>query len=259
MRKIALWIAILLPSLVFGAGLLYQSGHVRFNYPARAAYPVQGLDVSHHQGPIAWSRLPKGAYAFAYIKASEGGDFVDPRFHENWQGAKDAGLQVGAYHFFSLCKSGLEQAKSLIGLVAAEPGMLVPAVDLELGGNCPARPSQAAFLTELQHFMDLTTVAYGQRPLIYTTYEFAALYLPDDVIRSERVWLRDILHRPSGIFAGRWTLWQYANNGTDPAIGTRFDLSVFHGSPAAFRSLTIQPFSQFAIQNTAVIPDGPQG
>jgi len=240
------WAALLLPSLVVGAGFLYQAGLIRFNYPVRAAYPVQGVDVSHHQGPIAWTRLPKGAFAFAYIKASEGGDFVDPRFHENWQGARDAGLTVGAYHFFTLCKSGFEQAKNFIGLVPVEPGMLVPVVDLELGGNCATRPAQAAFLVELQHFMDLIAVTYGQRPILYTTYEFAEAYLPAELIRSERIWFRDVVRRPSGRFSGRWTFWQFANNGAVDGIGKRVDLNVFRGSPAEFRALTIQPFSQFA-------------
>jgi lysozyme len=241
-----LWAALLLPSLIVGAGLLYQAGLVRFNYPARAAYPVRGLDVSHHQGPIAWSRLPKGAYAFAYLKASEGADWVDPQFRANWQGAQAAGLKVGAYHFFTLCKGGLEQAKNFIALVPDQPGMLAPAVDLELGGNCAARPSRTEFLTQLSQFMDLMVVAYGARPVLYTTVEFAEAYLPDDVLRGERVWLRDIFHRPRGALAGQWTLWQFANNGAVPGVGKRVDLDVFHGSKAEFRRLTIQPASQFA-------------
>lgn len=245
--RLALWASLILPALLVGTGLAYQAGLVRFNYPARAAYPVQGLDVSHHQGPIAWSRLPKDRFAFAYIKATEGGDWVDPRFQENWRGAQAAGLAVGAYHFFTLCKSGVEQAKNFVGTVPAEPGMLVPAVDLEFGGNCAARPPQADVLRELRQFADLIAVAFGQRPMIYTTYEFAERYLTGEILRGERIWARDILHRPHGSFAGRWVLWQFANNGSLEGIEGRVDLNVFRGSPDELRTLTIQPHSQFAL------------
>jgi lysozyme len=246
-KTLAIWIAILLPSLIVGVGFAYQSGLFRFNYPVSATYPIRGIDVSHHQGPLAWSRLPKGAYSFAYIKASEGGDWVDPQFHTNWDGARAAGLAVGAYHFFSLCKGGLEQAQNFIGLVPAEPGMLLPVVDLEFGGNCATRPSQAALLEQLQQFMDLVAVTYGARPILYTTYEFAERYLPPALLREEHVWIRDIFHRPRGAFAGSWTLWQFANNGRIDGFARRVDLSVFRGTPAEFRRLTVQPSSQFAL------------
>ena len=41
---------------------------------------AQGVDVSWHQGAIDWRALAADHVSFAYIKASEGGDHVDPRF-----------------------------------------------------------------------------------------------------------------------------------------------------------------------------------
>src|SRR5687768_3711582 len=75
-------------------------------HPSEARYPTQGIDVSHHQGVIEWSLLSGQGVDFAYIKASEGGDFVDPAFARNWDGAGRAGIRRGAYHFFTLCRSG---------------------------------------------------------------------------------------------------------------------------------------------------------
>ena len=46
-------------------------------------YDVLGVDVSHHQGSIDWPTLAQDRVVFAYIKATEGGDFQDPRFAEN--------------------------------------------------------------------------------------------------------------------------------------------------------------------------------
>ena len=89
---------------------LYYAGAIRFNYPDEEHYPIRGLDVSHHQGLIDWARIPTERYRFVYIKATEGGDFWDKSFKQNWKQAMNAGLTVGAYHFFTLCRLGDEQA-----------------------------------------------------------------------------------------------------------------------------------------------------
>ncbi len=65
----------------------YRQGLWRFNYPAPEQYPVQGLDVSHHQGRIEWHKIPKERYKFVYIKATEGGDHRDKNFPNNWREA----------------------------------------------------------------------------------------------------------------------------------------------------------------------------
>src|SRR5215831_10697695 len=68
--------------------------------PSERKYPYQGIDVSHHQGHIAWTKLPRQGVDFAYIKATEGSDHVDKRFSINWRAAHAAGVRRGAYHFF---------------------------------------------------------------------------------------------------------------------------------------------------------------
>src|SRR5262245_34821654 len=96
-----------------------------------AANYVQGVDVSWHQGPIDWNAVSRAEVRFAYVKATEGADYVDPRFAFNWREAHRAGLYVGAYHFFTLCRSGAQQASNFIQAVPVENGALPPAVDLE--------------------------------------------------------------------------------------------------------------------------------
>jgi lysozyme len=59
-------------------------------------FPVHGIDVSHHQGAIDWARVKGSGQAFAFIKATEGVDFRDTRFVENWRRARAEGLATGA-------------------------------------------------------------------------------------------------------------------------------------------------------------------
>ena len=50
-----------------------------------------------------------------------------------------AGLKVGAYHFFTLCRPGAEQAAYFLATVPVDTDLLPPSVDLEYEGNCSVR------------------------------------------------------------------------------------------------------------------------
>ncbi len=56
---------------------------------------VQGVDVSYWQGAIDWQKVATTDVRFAIVRASYGSEFEDPRFSENWRGAKEAGLVRG--------------------------------------------------------------------------------------------------------------------------------------------------------------------
>lgn len=60
---------------------------------------IKGIDVSHWQGDIDFTKVKSDGYQFVFIKATEGIDYTDPKFHENVKKAKEAGLHVGAYHY----------------------------------------------------------------------------------------------------------------------------------------------------------------
>ena len=83
--------------------------------PATAQeYPIKGFDVSHHQKDIEWNRISPQEFKFVYLKATEGGDFKDRKFQENWLKAREHGFLVGAYHFYRLCRDGNIQAQNFM-------------------------------------------------------------------------------------------------------------------------------------------------
>src|SRR4051812_27558928 len=108
---------IVLTSLAFIAFSSAAVARDRGWHPSERRYPHQGVDVSHHQGHIAWAKLPRQGVDFAYIKATEGADHVDRRFSTNWRSAHRAGIRRGAYHFFRLCGSGRAQASNFVRTV----------------------------------------------------------------------------------------------------------------------------------------------
>jgi len=112
---------------VGGLSLGLGRGWWRMNHPSPARYPVWGVDVSHHQGEIDWAAVAKvQQIGFAYVKATEGGDWIDPRFTANWQAARRAGLRVGGYHFFTFCRPALEQARHFLDVLPKEPTRCPP-------------------------------------------------------------------------------------------------------------------------------------
>lgn len=215
--------------------LLMIGGAIWQFYDPGAEFELQGVDVSHHQGAIDWEALAADDTSFAFIKATEGGDWIDPMFATNWEQAAQAGVVRGAYHFFTLCRPGIDQATNLISQVPVEAGMLPPAVDLEFGGNCAARPSVEDFRKELDVFLETTEAHYGTSLIAYIAKDFYEAYLSDEP--PEVIWwVRTLGWEPRG--EPEWTFWQYFVGDKDGVSG-RVDRNVFVGSLDDLEALTL--------------------
>ena len=198
-------------------------------------YEVRGVDVSHHQGVIDWDRLKADGVDFAYIKASEGETFNDPRFSRNWYAAGQAGLLRGAYHFFSPCRTGKAQAANFIRIVPPDRRALPPALDAEQMRPCKGRPPVTDIAAEMTVFLDRVEKAFGKRPIIYTTREFHEAYLAGK-FENERFWIRSLVLFPR-FRRGSWIFWQYHNRGRRSGVGGPVDLNVFKGTHAELEAL----------------------
>lgn len=202
-------------------------------------YAVHGVDVSRWQGTIDWPRVRASGAAFAFIKATEGGDHVDDRFAENWAAAGRAGIPRGAYHFYYFCRSGAEQAAWFIRNVPKERGALPPVLDMEWNHKsrtCPQRPGPATVRAEMGAFLATVVRHYGQRPVIYVTPDF---YAQNELWRLNgyHFWLRSVAGHPSTTYPGQeWAFWQYTGTGRVPGISGPADINAFAGSPAQWRA-----------------------
>lgn len=228
-RLIVLTLAFFFLALAFWAEGLFRP---RAFPPDRGEFPIRGIDVSHHQSKIDWQRVAANDVAFAIIKATEGGDHVDDSFAENLRGARAAGLAVGAYHFFTFCRPGADQAKNFISVVPRGEPLLPPVVDIEFHGNCPHRPSPAELNAELLAFLGPVEAAYGKPAIIYITDEAAPAYAAHIPVRQR--WLRSIAMPPK---EEDWVYWQYLDTGRVDGIDGDVDLNVLKGGPARLSEL----------------------
>lgn len=197
--------------------------------PDRGRFPVRGIDVSHHQGDIDWTKASNDDVVFAFIKATEGGDFVDKNFRENAVAATEAGIYVGAYHFFTLCRKGSEQAQNLLTQIDGIDLALPIAVDLEFEGNCSARPTVDELEAELSEFVSRVEDEMGESVVFYSTHGFLQKY--GNALPQRPMWLRWIAIEP---FWTEWQFWQYDDDAAVNGISGPVDLNVFSSTKNEF-------------------------
>lgn len=222
-------------AVLAGVGGALWAGVVHANNPSRDRYPVWGVDVSRYQGIIDWPALAGQGVEFAFIKATEGSIYVDPRFAANLDGATGAGLGAGAYHFFSFESPGASQADNVIATVPVRSGQLPVAVDLEFYGDFWTKPAAVADVRrELRVLLDRLSAHYGTPAILYTTGEAYNRYIAGGFDGVE-VWIRDVWREPALADGRPWTFWQFSDrhrlagySGDEQFI----DVNVYAGSRA---------------------------
>jgi len=214
--------------------LLWRANHAGQS-PSDTDY-LHGVDVAHYQGAIDWAELASDDTAFAFIKATEGVSLVDPRFEENWIGARRAGLLRGAYHYFSPCHPGADQAAFFLATVPDAAAVLPPVIDAEESSPCTEGTTISDIASEIAHFMDAVERGHGVRPIIYTNRSFYTEHLEKD-LKDEMYWLSDFSGEPN-FGPEDWLFWQYTDEGRRRGVAGPVDLNAFAGTEADLRALT---------------------
>lgn len=220
---------------------LFYLGILQINNPDKTRFPIRGIDVSRFQQKVDWQALKSEDIRFVFIKATEGGDYRDPAFAENWNESKRAGIARGAYHFFTFCRKGREQAQNFIQAVPVEAGALPPVIDLEFGGNCSARPEREVLLKELKDFINEIERVYGQQPIFYLKYNSYESYVKGE-FQNLHLWIQDRFFEPELSDQRKWSFWQYSSRGRLRGVKTYVDLNVFNGTEEEFSRL-VKPAS----------------
>ena len=202
--------------------------------------PVHGIDAARFQPAIDWTAARSAGANFVFLKATEGGDLLDPMFEDHWRGATRAGLARGAYHFYYFCTPPEVQARWFIRNVPRSPGMLPPVLDMEWNPFSPTcatvRPPAAEVRDQMRRWIEIVTAHYGQRPIIYTTPKF---YAENELnrLRGYDFWLRSTAKPPAETFPGQpWRFWQYSATGVVAGVSGDVDLNVFSGSREDWQS-----------------------
>ena len=208
---------------------------------------LRGIDVSHHSGTVDWAKVKEAGFSFAYVKATEGVDDLDPLFADNWRTLGELGIPHGAYHFFVSEDDPEEQARFFLSNVDFQPGDLVPVVDVELLGH----GTQPGVEQRLKRFLDLVQQGIGVRPMVYTMPNFWNVNFGAG-FGEHPLWVAEY-----GVEAPRipedwqgWHLWQYAEDRLVPGVEKEADLSRVHAD-FDLEALTIGAMRLLAAQRAA--------
>lgn len=204
--------------------------------PAAAEVTHEGIDVSHFQGTVDWSAVHAAAITFAYAKATQGIDEVDPEFATNWEGMKTAGLARGAYHFFQPDDDADTQAQHFIATVTLEPGDLAPMLDVEVSEGIDADTIRQG----VSQWLDTVSKHYGVNPILYSDKGFIEQYLASG-FEQYPLWLAEYQQEsPDPSKWSSWshlTLWQYSQTGQVSGVDGDVDRDRFQGTEEAWQTL----------------------
>jgi lysozyme len=202
-------------------------------------YAIQGIDVSHHQGNIAWQDVKHAdttqTIQFAFIRATVGTD-KDRRFQDNWKDAGSNGLSRGAYHYYWSDVNSSIQAAHFIQTVSLVKGDLPPVLDIEDVSNIQ---DKRALRKGLKNWIKIIEAHYGVRPIIYSGEAFYTNVLKTDAYFKEypRIWIANYNVVDSPRIS--WDFWQYTDRLVISGIQTLVDGNVFIVAQVDFEKLLI--------------------
>ena len=192
------------------AGFLEISGYLYHNeiLAQMAGYKTQGLDISHHQEKVNWTRVdPK--YKFIILKATEGQNFLDTDFLYNWNNARLNGFVVGAYHFFTMTSNGTAQADFYISKVSDSDKTLPPIIDLEISTK---KYKKNDVMKNLEEMVDKLEKHYKKRVIFYVNYNTYNAYIKGEFPKN-KIWITDYKYFPRIKEDNRWVIWQVSRRG----------------------------------------------
>jgi lysozyme len=217
---------------------------------------IKGIDVSSHQHRVDWTRVTADGVSFAYIKATEGVGFVDPKFGAFVAGAQAAGIRHGFYHFArpdtrsgaaaqTAVKDAQSEADAFLAVAFPKQGQLLPVLDLETGGLPPRLLVRWA-----KAWLERVAARAKVRPILYTYPAFWSQMGNTTQFGSYPLWIASYGVPAPRLPAGwkSYTIWQYSSSGSVPGISGPVDLDrLTEGMTLA--KITIRPAPPEPVQN----------
>lgn len=225
-------------SSLYGVSAVYAATGLFDAWTPPSTNYLEGIDISHWQGSVDFARVRAAGKRFVIAKATEGIGFTDENWTKYRANAQAAGLAVTGYHFARPDGNPTkprEEARWFVSQLNLQPGMIIPALDLERGGSL----GRTALTAWVQAWLDEVYALTGTRAMIYVSPSFWRSYLGDTRTFADQGY--DVLwvahwgvsspSVPASNWGGKgWTFWQYTSDGSVPGISGRVDLNRYNGT-----------------------------
>jgi lysozyme len=218
-----------------------------------------GVDVSHYDGVINWSRAREQEIRFAYVKATQGVQSTDNTFARNWADIgkvwdnETTRIYRGAYHFLSAQGDAKAQAEHFLSkLGAVLPSDLPPSVDVEWDAPPGSTDLDAAdrwrslsaaeIVAKVQTWLDVVQRSTGKSPVIYTQPGWWHNRVgTTDKLAKYQIWVADYTTKsqlsevPQKVPGYVTHIWQFSEHGrAKEGFPTKIDVSIFRGTQGEF-------------------------
>ncbi|WP_128978096.1 lysozyme [Streptomyces roseicoloratus] len=230
-------------SAYMGMGVIAHDGQgARPGGISVQAVQTEGVDVSSHQGNVAWSTLWNSGVKWAYVKATEGTYYKNTYFTQQYNGSYNVGMIRGSYHFATPdTTSGATQADYFVnnGGGWSKDGRTLPgALDIEwnpYGATCYGK-SQSGMVSWIRDFVNRYKYRTGRDPVIYTATSWWKQCTGNygGFATANPLWIARYASTVGELPAGwgYYTMWQYTSSG--PTVG---DHNHFNGDLTRVKAL----------------------
>ena len=196
----------------------------------------QGIDVSHYQGNIDWSKVAGSGRKFAILKAMYEAQShrIDETFEANYRGAGQTGIARGVYIFIASAsiRDPEEDVKALLRILNDRP--LEYGVWLDYESEALQRLGREK-IAQLTDIYDRSIRAAGYFVGIYCNKAWYDSLISDSLKNRFDFWIARYPKNDIGAYNGKSSLkpsyksavaWQYSSKGKVPGISTDVDLDV---------------------------------
>ena len=170
---------------------------------------IWGIDVSKYQGTINWRKVAAAGVKFAFLRVvstNNSGIYIDPTFEQNYKGATENGIPVGAY-FFTYAQSEETQNAEMEMMFQALAGKKFDyPIALDIEDTNTASIGKAALTNLVKRGLDIIDQK-GYKPILYTYTNYKNNYLDMDKLKDYDLWLADTRSSYNG--RGKSAIWQY--------------------------------------------------
>jgi glucan-binding YG repeat protein/GH25 family lysozyme M1 (1,4-beta-N-acetylmuramidase) len=198
-----------------------NSSMANSNSSSAANSIFKGIDISHYDGDIDFTKVKASGIQCVYIKATEGSAYVDNYLGIDYNGAKSAGLKTGFYHFLVGTSSPEAQADNFYKNIKDKQSDLKPVLDVETDGF-NVMDYTLRFIDEFKKISNMDIC-------IYTYSDFMSNL--DNRLAKYSLWEANyhtsVFNLPSNNIWNLRAGHQYTDQGTINGINTQVDLDEF--------------------------------
>ena len=194
-----------------------------------AADTVMGIDVSRYQGQIDWETVAQAGVEFAMVRLgnrgiADGQLYEDAYAKQNLQGAKAAGLKVGAYFYSQALtvEEALEEAALALEILDGFALDMPLVFDWEQESRTEKMDNRT--LTDCTLAFCQAVEAAGYEPMVYfNSYQAQELLILQE-LQDFAWWLA--MYDVTAEFPYKVDMWQYTCTGTIPGIEGNVDINL---------------------------------